>query len=130
MPRRPPAAVAFVAWTVLVWTTRLRNIWSDDALTTGEQVGRAALALSFTVLALLVAVALARRAGWLGGAVVALAAWTTVVWIARAIGIATGDHSLGFVVVHLVLAVASVALATWAVRATRQTPAASTQVRA
>ena len=131
MLRRPPAAVALVAWTVLVWTTRLRNIWSDDTLSTGGLVGRTVLALTFTVLAVLVAVALGRRARWTGTAVTALAAWTTVVWVVRAAGIAAGDHSIGFVVVHLVLAVVSIALAALAVRsvrATRPAPSAPTEV--
>lgn len=123
MLRRQPAAVALVVWTLLVWTTRIRNIWGDDGLTTGEQLGRTALALSFTGLAVLVAVAVARRARWLRRAVEGLAAWTTLVWAVRAVGIAAGGHSVGFVVVHLVLAVVSVGLAGLAVReATRSTP--------
>jgi hypothetical protein len=40
----------------------------------------------------------------------ALAAWTVVVWVVRAIGIATGDHEAAFIAVHLVLATVSIAL--------------------
>ncbi len=106
--------IALCAWTGLVWTTRISNIWNDDALTDGEKWGRTGLALSFTVLALAVVVALVQRAGWLRPAVLALAAWTTAVWIVRAIGIATGDHEAAFIAVHLVLAVVSIGLATLA----------------
>ncbi len=113
---RTPATVALVAWTFLVWTTRIRNIWTDDSLTTSEQWGRTALAGSFTVLAVLVAVALRGRAPWLRAAVGALAGWTTVVWVVRAVGIATADHDGAFIAVHVALAVISVALSALAWR--------------
>ena len=108
--------IALCVWTGLVWTTRISNIWNDDALTDGEKWGRTGLALSFTVLALAVVVGLVQRAAWLRAAVLALAAWTTAVWIVRAIGIATGDHEAAFIAVHLVLAVVSITLAGLAVR--------------
>lgn len=103
-------AAALVAWTLLVWTTRIRNIWTDAALTTGEQVGRTALAVSFTALAAVVALGLWRRAPWLRTAVAALAAWTVLVWLVRSVGIATADHDAAFVAVHLTLAAVSIAL--------------------
>lgn len=111
-----PAALA--VWTFLVWTTRLRNIWTDDDLSTGQQWGRTALALSFTALAVAVGVALWRRAPWLRSAVGALGAWTTGVWLVRTVGIAANDHSAAFVAVHLVLAVVSITLSAWAWRST------------
>jgi hypothetical protein len=110
MPRRHPSTVALVAWTFLVWTTRIRNVWTDAALTTGEQWARTALAASFTALALAVLVALLAGASWLRPSVGGLAGWSVVVWVVRSIGIATADHRLGFIVVHLVLAVVSAVL--------------------
>ena len=123
MLTRRPATAALVGWTFLVWTTRIRNIWTDDALTTGEQWGRTALAGSFTLLAVVVLAGRWQRATWPAPAVQALAAWTTVVWIVRAVGIATADHDAGFVAVHLVLAVVSIALSALAVREGRRRPA-------
>jgi cobalamin synthase len=108
--------IALCAFTLLVWTTRIGNIWGDDGLTDGEKWGRTGLAVSFTVLVLAVAYAVLRRAPWQGVAVKVLAGWTVGVWVTRSFGIATGDHEAGFVVVHLVLAVVSVALAALAVR--------------
>lgn len=107
----PPFVIALVLWTFFVWTTRLRNIWTDDALATGEQWASTALAGSFTVLAVVALVALVRRAAWLRGAVGALGAWSVAVWAVRSVAIATAGHEVGFVVVHLVLAVVSVLLA-------------------
>jgi hypothetical protein len=120
------AALALVAWTFLVWTTRIANIWRDEALDTAGKVGRTALALSFTLLAVAVLVAIWRRlpARTTRAAVFALAAWTTGVWIVRGIGIAAGDHEAAFIVVHLVLAVVSITLAALAVRRERQLDAA------
>jgi hypothetical protein len=108
--------IALCAFTLLVWTTRIGNIWGDDGLTDGEKWGRTGLAVSFTVLVLAVAYAVLRRAPWQGVAVKVLAGWTVGVWVTRSFGIATGDHEAGFVVVHLVLAAVSVALAALAVR--------------
>lgn len=114
--RRLPATISLCAWTLLVWTTRIGNIWGDDELTTGEKWGRTGLALSFTVLALLVLLALYRRRPWRGGAVKLLAGWTIGVWLTRTYGIATGDHEAAFIAVHVVLAVVSIALSILAVR--------------
>ncbi len=115
--RRPPILLALVAWTFLVWTTRISNVWGDDDLTTGEKWGRTGLAMTFTVLGLAVAWALWRRTSWRRPAVLALAGWTTAVWVVRAVGIATGDHDAAFIVVHVVLAVVSITLSALAVRA-------------
>ena len=118
--RRPPASIALAAWSLLVWTTRIRNIWSDDALSTGEQWGRTALALSFTVLAIAVGIAVYRRASWLRPVVLALSGWTVVVWVVRSVGIASADHEGAFIAVHLVLAVISITLAALAAREVTQ----------
>jgi hypothetical protein len=114
--RRLPATIALVVWTLLVWTTRISNIWGDDDLTSGEKWGRTGLALSFTVLALAVAHAVWHRTAWRSHAGKVLAAWTIGVWIVRGVGIATGDHSGTFVAVHLVLAIVSIALSVLATR--------------
>src|SRR5918995_4399080 len=119
--RRHRATIALLAWTFLVWTTRIANIWRDADLSTGEQWGRTLLAASFTVLGLAVVVALWRR---VAPAVVvtvgALAAWTTGVWVVRGTGILAGDHELGFKAVHAVLAVVSIVLAALAWREVRR----------
>jgi hypothetical protein len=108
--------IALCAFTLLVWTTRIGNIWGDEELSDGEKWGRTGLALSFTVLVLAVAYAVVRRTPWQGLAVKVLAGWTVGVWVTRSFGIATGDHDAGFIVVHLVLAAGSIALAALAVR--------------
>lgn len=117
---RPAAVLAVV--TLVIWTTRIRNIWSDEELSTAGQLGRTALALAFTAFGVAV-LGLWWRSLRRGAApaaartlVRAFAAWTTAVWIVRAVQIATADHEVGFVVVHTVLAVGSIALAAWADR--------------
>ena len=114
--RRLPATIALAVWSLLVWTTRLRNIWTDDELSSADQWTRTALALSFTVLALAVGHAVFHRTAWRQTVVRALAGWTIVVWLVRAIGIATADHGGAFIAVHLVLAAISIGLATLALR--------------
>jgi len=111
--------VALVIWSLLVWTTRIRNIWSDDELSTADQWWRTALAMSFTLLALVVGVALYLRSTWQRPVVLALAVWTIGVWVVRSIGIATAEHDGAFVAVHLVLATVSIGLAVLAARELR-----------
>jgi hypothetical protein len=107
--------ISFAGWTLFVWGQRVSNVLGDEALDGGQVGARLALAGSFVLLALAVAVGsfLARetRPRWLDGAVKALAVWTVAVWAWRAVDIVTGDWSVAFVVVHLVLAVISVGLA-------------------
>ena len=50
-----------------------------------------------------------------------LVAWTTVLWLFRAGDIVlTSDEGVAFVVVHVVLAVVSIALGAWAVAEDRR----------
>ena len=121
----------FVGWTLFVWVGRIRNAMTDPDLADGGRTGPLLLALSFVVPAVVVGVLafLARPSVATGdpaprsrlrAGVQALAAWTTGVWIVRVVDIAFGgDHPVGFVVVHTVLGVVSVALAALAVRAVR-----------
>jgi hypothetical protein len=109
-------ALGLAAWTLFVWLTRVRNAVSDGDLGFGERALSLLLAASFVVLACFVLQAATRRRERLGRTVLVLAAWTTLVWIVRGMSIATGDHSIGFVIVHLLLGVISIALAALAVR--------------
>jgi hypothetical protein len=117
---RPAALLSVV--TLLIWTTRIRNIWTDDELDTAGQVSRTALALLFSALALATLATWwrARRdeavPAYAGRLVRTFAAWTVVVWVVRGVQIALADHAVGFVVVHSVLALGSIALAIWADR--------------
>lgn len=131
--RRFRPALLLSAWTLLVWTTRIRNIWTDDSLTTSGQVWRTVLAGVFTAFAVVTIGAWLRARGstdtssrllppWIR----AFAVWTIAVWSIRAVQIGGADHGFGFKVVHTVLAVVSVALALWADRVASQTPRSST----
>src|SRR5689334_8129959 len=82
----------FVGWTVFVWAGRIRN------------GGSVLLAASFLALA---ALAVWQRGRWF----TALAVWTVAVWAVRTPYILVHDHPADFKVVHVVLAVVSIALA-------------------
>ena len=119
--RRRPFTLALVAWTFLVWTTRISNIWRDADLDTGEKLGRTGLALSFTVLAVAAVVAVWRASGRSSlVAMAALAGWTVGVWLVRGTSILLADHDAAFKIVHAVLAVVSIALAALAWREARR----------
>lgn len=128
-PSKLRAALVLSVWTVLVWTTRIRNIWTDDDLTTGGQVWRTALAGVFTLFAIATVVAWRRGRG-APRLVRAFAVWTIGVWVVRAVQIGLADHGVAFKVVHTALAVVSTGLALWADReAHASAPRSPTTVR-
>src|SRR3546814_20799175 len=89
---RLPATLALVAWTFLVWTTRINNIVADDSLDSGETAARLALSLSFTVLVFALGWAYSKRAAWPPPPPFALPGWTYAVWAGRALGTAFAAH--------------------------------------
>lgn len=101
------ARYALPVWTLLIWTTRIRNVVDD-----GGSAGDLLVPVALTLLAVAALVDRHR-------ALLALAAVTVVVWAVRVPLLLTRDHSAAFVVVHLVLAVVSVGLAVLAWRAVR-----------
>lgn len=118
-------ALALGAWTLFVWVGRLRNLAAEPGSIFDASRWSLVGSVAFTVLGLAVAAwALALWSGRanrvLAPAVGALAALTIGVWLLRAVDIAAGDHSVGFIVVHLVLAVVSIGLALAAVAGLRR----------
>jgi hypothetical protein len=115
----PVVAWALALWTLFVWGTRIVNILTD-----GGSAGALAVAVLLTALGLATAASLAGlRLPW---ALPALAVATIVVWAVRVPLVLASDHEAAFVVVHLVLAGVSVALAALALRASprrRRSPA-------
>ena len=114
--RRPSVlVVVFVAWTAFVWSTRIRNLLGDDDASTPTKVWGTTTSLVLLGLAAAVLVALLTRRAWFRPALRLLGGLTVVVWLVRGADIVVDDHGLGFTVVHLVLAVISIALAvaTW-----------------
>lgn len=114
---RPLAVAVFAMWTLLVWANRINNIVNHDG---GDGVDLAR-AVAFVVVGLAVAVVAVRpMPAALAHRVVSIAGWASIaLWATRIVTIPLGDHTVGFVVVHLVLAAISISLALWAMRATR-----------
>jgi hypothetical protein len=132
---RPDRAVAvalvFAAWTLFVWTGRLRNLVAEPGDLLEASRWSLVASVAFTGLGLaVVAAALVRWSGRgadrLAVAVAPLAALTVGVWLVRAVDIALGDHGAGFIAVHLVLAVVSIGLAAAASVSLRRGGAAGT----
>lgn len=129
---RPPIAghrvalpLAFAVWTLFVWVGRLRNLIREPGPLADASGWSLVWSLAFTTLGLaLVGALVLRRSGRVpvavGWAVAALGALTVVVWVPRAVDIALGDHSVGFVVVHVVLAAVSIGLAVAAWRSLQE----------
>lgn len=111
--------------TLFIWGVRLRNVIEDEGIASFGGV----VTIGFLLLGLALA-----AVGWFarhhGGGrattfAVAAAGITIVWWVVRMANITfTGDHSVGFIVVHAVLAAASIGAAVWLLGA-RRPPVAS-----
>jgi hypothetical protein len=107
--------VAFGVWTLFVWATRIGTAAADEAW------DRVAMALGFTVLGVGLLVVAWRARGRVLTAgeerfLQVAVGFTLVVWAIRGVQIALADHGAAFIVVHLVLAVVSIALGVAALR--------------
>ncbi len=100
---------AFVGWTVFLWISRVRNVLSNEELTTSGRGVRLAVVVIFVGLAIGAFVGLRRSRGEV---LIALWGFTIVYWLIRGTGILIDDYSLGFKAIHSVLAVVSIGLAT------------------
>jgi hypothetical protein len=109
-------------WTLFVWGTRARNIINDETLNGGERVFAFAATTAFVIGAIATIVAVA--GGWerLRTLLAVIATFTIGWWLMRSILILSRDHSVGFRVVHLMLAVISGVLAAAAWRAQPASP--------
>ena len=112
-----------VAWTAVVWVGRIRNVISDDALARGARTWQIVVALVFLVLAALMAtVPLGlwhRRPLGSTRFVAVFCLWTIVFWTVRGIGMLFDDYELGFKLVHTMLSLGSIGLASALYRADR-----------
>ncbi|MBU3702160.1 MAG: hypothetical protein FGM58_08970 [Acidimicrobiia bacterium] len=106
---------AFVVWSVFVWGNRISNTLRSDESTVSKTFSTV---LSIVLLASAVAVLAVTVRAWRGvvrdwGGKVLLTAGlvTVVVWLVRIPQIALADHDAGFVIVHVVLGLISIALA-------------------
>lgn len=108
---------AFVAWTLFVWTNRIRNIFDDGAGSgTSEGIDPVDLAAAAVMVVLALLVAFTARRGRPAWALPALVVATVVTWAVRVPLTLTNpewDGEVAFKGVHVGLAVVSIGLA-WA----------------
>ncbi|HEX9683961.1 MAG TPA: hypothetical protein VGA13_12825 [Acidimicrobiales bacterium] len=108
---------AFAAFGAFVWATRLRNISGDD-LSGSALVIRAGLAAYLLLLSAAVGVAWWTASRLARPVTRATVVATVLVWVPRAVAIGVDpEHGTAFKVVHAVLALVSLVLATLAWRA-------------
>lgn len=111
---------AFVVWSVFVWGNRISNTLRSDESTASKTFSTV---LSIVLLVLAAAVLVVTIRSWRGvvrdtGGKVLIGAGvvTVLVWLVRIPQIALADHDVGFVIVHALLGVVSIALAVPVVR--------------
>lgn len=113
-----PAVYTVIVWTLFMWVTRTRLIFTEDDLSVGDVVLRILPVFLFVALALVLVVSVRTGRPDLPQTVAAFALWTTSYWLIRVVLISFRDHSVGFKVVHAVLATVSIGTAAWAWRRT------------
>ena len=115
MVRLARLVCVLVAVTVVVWAVRVVNVFGDDSLSGSARLWRLLVAGCFLAFAGLAVVVLSGR--WAGHRlgstrlVAMFCLWTMVFWAVRSIGILLGDYDAEFTLVHVLLAVVSVAAA-------------------
>lgn len=112
------AIPALVAWTLLVWVGRIRNVLADDALSATGTAWRLGLAGSLVTGAVIVGATMVAAPRRTRTAARILAAVGIVVWTVRGTQIALADHPAGFIAVHSALAVATIALSAFVLATT------------
>ncbi len=112
------AVYTVIAWTLFMWATRTRLIFTEDDLSVGDVVLRIFPVFIFVALALVLIVSVRTGRPDLLPTMAAFAAWTTGYWLIRVVLISFRDHSVGFKIVHAVLATVSIGTAAWAWRRT------------
>lgn len=109
-------------WTLVVWVSRIRNIFGDEDLGAFDRTWRTGVAVVFIAFGVATAVALWRhRSGDFPAStarlLVAFVGWTVTFWVVRGTGILVDpNHDAGFKAVHTVLAVVSIGFAALALR--------------
>jgi hypothetical protein len=104
--------VAFGAWTVFVWGTRIKTAVGDDDMAVAGKVAVVVWAVSLVAAG--VAVVATRRVEVVRAAL----GLTVASWAVSAVSMLTGGRGAAFVAVHLTLAAISIALGVAAYRST------------
>lgn len=121
----PRAVTAFAALTLFIWTTRIPLAWTNDEDTMGEKLLWSTPITLFWLAAAVLLVLQARGEGTSPTSTRlarVFAAGTIIYWTIRIVMILAGDWSIGFKVVHAVLAIASSIAAALAWRSLETTP--------
>lgn len=104
-------------WTIFLWATRIKNALADDTMSHGGKTVAVVTSVGFVAVAVAVMVVHVRRSRRATSAATAFAMVSIAYWLVRAATILARDRPVGFKAVHTVLALITVGLATWVLRA-------------
>jgi hypothetical protein len=108
--------LVLAAWTLLLWSTRVRNAVADDSLVGWSRTWQVGIAVIFVVVGLGLGVSSIVRARIAVPVGVGLAVFGSLWWTVRWVGILLHDHSLAFTIVHTILAIGTVAISVWLIK--------------
>ncbi len=108
--------LVLAAWTILLWSTRVRNALDDATLVGWSRTWQVGVSVLFLVVAAVLAgLSLLRPSGARRVGVV-LAVAGSIWWAIRGVGIVVGDHEPAFTIVHVILAIGTIAISSWLLR--------------
>ena len=105
----------FAGSTLLVWITRIYNLFEDNEISNAQRIWSLLVAAIFLSAALAVIKILV--GSWRdrniknSRLITAFCIWTITFWIVRSVGILIADHGTGFKIVHACLAIVFILLA-------------------
>ncbi len=117
--------LALGAWTLLLWSTRVRNVLADAELAGWSKTWQLGISVIFVVVAIaLVGLSLAKDQPPLQTLAkrlsLGLAVFGSAWWAVRGINTLFNDHSFGFKAVHTVLALGTIAISAWVLNGQRR----------
>ncbi len=108
--------LVLAAWTVLLWSTRVRNALDDATLVGWSRTWQVGVSVLFLAVAVLLAGLSLVRPTRAAGVGVALAIAGSIWWTIRGIGIVIKDYEPAFTIVHVILAIGTIVISGWLLR--------------
>lgn len=108
--------VILAAWTLLLWSTRIRNALDDSELVGWTRTWQIGISVLFVVVGIVLGLLSLVRPMWAIPVGLVLAVGGSIWWAIRGTGVVLADYELGFTLVHVALAIGTIVLSAWFVR--------------
>lgn len=105
------SVAALAVWSVAIWVARVRNIFADDTLSSAARAAWLVPVVLFVVGGITAGLAWWKGRGQLLRPIALFCVVSSLYWLVRLVFVLIDHRSVGFVLVHAVLAMVSIGLA-------------------